>query len=167
MALIQRGFTLRVENLDQLKRDFSDLSDRMQRQALGVALRAAGSVVAQDARTRVRRRTGKLAKGIIVKVKVSPRNAEARVGPRREVFYGHFVESGTRPHEIKAKPGKTLSAGRRTFGPVVHHPGATARPFLQPAFEATREEALRKFGSALRQVITKMHLRVLRQQGRA
>jgi hypothetical protein len=49
--------------------------------------------------------------------------------------YAAYVELGTRPHPIDAHGPWSLwnpRTGER-FGPHVHHPGATPRPFLRPA----------------------------------
>lgn len=48
-----------------------------------------------------------------------------------------FVNEGTRPHIIRSKgswPLRNVSSGQ-VFGPVVHHPGTKANPFLTRAME--------------------------------
>lgn len=60
----------------------------------------------------------------------------ATIGPTLD--YGKWVESGTRPHEIRAKDGGVL-AWQGPDGPMfarsVHHPGTTAHPYMAPAAE--------------------------------
>lgn len=48
----------------------------------------------------------------------------------------HFLENGTRPHVIEARPGKILSFvqnGVRRFAKRVYHPGTKPRPFMRQA----------------------------------
>lgn len=50
------------------------------------------------------------------------------------VNYAAVVELGGRPHEIRAHGAYPLRdrASGRIFGPVVHHPGTPAQPYLRP-----------------------------------
>lgn len=63
-----------------------------------------------------------------------------------DAFYAGFVEYGTRPHIIRASPGKTLkfmgASGDMAFRRSVRHPGADAKPFLGPAYQSKKVEAL-------------------------
>ena len=57
-----------------------------------------------------------------------------------DIDYGLYVEVGTRPHIIRST-GPWPLRNRRTgqvFGPVVHHPGTTAQPYLRPALDDIR-----------------------------
>jgi HK97 gp10 family phage protein len=69
------------------------------------------------------------------------------VGPRRggrfKGYAGHLVEYGTAPHLIKAKAADGLLHLRgNVFATEVQHPGAAARPFMRPAFDAKKDEAI-------------------------
>ena len=51
--------------------------------------------------------------------------------------YGIYVEYGTAPHIIEAKPGNTLhwkSGGKDIFAKRVMHPGTMANPFIRRTF---------------------------------
>jgi hypothetical protein len=51
--------------------------------------------------------------------------------------YGIFVEYGTAPHVIEAKPGNTLhwkANGKDMFAKKVNHPGTMANPFIRRTF---------------------------------
>lgn len=54
-------------------------------------------------------------------------------------FYAAFVEFGTKPHVIRARPGGMLvftgSDGRTVHTKEVHHPGTVAQPYLRPALD--------------------------------
>jgi HK97 gp10 family phage protein len=69
------------------------------------------------------------------------------VGPRRggrfKGYAGHLVEYGTAPHIIKAKAGGGLLHLRgNVFAEQVNHPGAAAHPFMRPAYDAKKDEAI-------------------------
>lgn len=58
--------------------------------------------------------------------------------------YAQFVESGTKPHEIRPKSAGALRFvvnGAVMFRKVVHHPGTAERPFMARA-AAVGEQAL-------------------------
>ena len=69
------------------------------------------------------------------------------VGPRRggrfKGYAGHLVEYGTAPHIIRAKAaGGQLHLRGNVFAEEVQHPGAAAKPFMRPAFDAEKDEAI-------------------------
>lgn len=68
--------------------------------------------------------------------------------------YGVYVHEGTRPHTIMIRNKRTL-ANKRTgqvFGPIVHHPGTKANPFLERAVENSAEDIDGYFISAVQNV---------------
>lgn len=69
-----------------------------------------------------------------------------RVGPVG-VDYDAAVEYGTKPHIIRAKPGKTLAFrmnGTMIFVKSVKHPGTKAQPYIRPAREWAQRELSEK-----------------------
>lgn len=71
-------------------------------------------------------------------------------------YYSHLVEKGTRPHALKkgsrlARRGKP-EAGQRGG----RHPGAKAHPFLGPAFDATRAQAVKAAEAVLAAELAKV-----------
>ncbi len=80
--------------------------------------------------------TGKLRESLGIKVETD----RVTIGPDLNVApYAPYVIFGTKPHEIRAKPGKTLAftvGGQQIFTKVVQHPGTKAQPFVQEAFQA-------------------------------
>jgi HK97 gp10 family phage protein len=69
------------------------------------------------------------------------------VGPRRGArfkgYAGHLVEYGTAPHIIKAKAASgQLHLRGNVFAEEVNHPGAAPRPFMRPAYDAKKDEAV-------------------------
>jgi len=79
-------------------------------------------------------------------------NLQARWYPKAS--YAPYVEFGTRPHIIKAVNAKVL-ANKATgdfFGPIVHHPGTKANPFLERIISAAQPDITEMFVQALQQI---------------
>jgi hypothetical protein len=76
----------------------------------------------------------------------------ARWYPRAS--YAPFVEFGTGPHEIKAVNKKVLAnaATGQVFGPIVHHPGTKANPFMERIVAASQPDIETLFGQALTKI---------------
>jgi hypothetical protein len=79
-------------------------------------------------------------------------NLVARWYPRAS--YAPFVEFGTGPHEIKAVNKKVLANTQtgQVFGPVVHHPGTKANPFMERIVAAAQPDIAVLFSQALDKV---------------
>lgn len=87
-----------------------------------------------DAKAACPVKTGRLAESIEHEVN----GHVARIGSN--VPYAAIVELGSGPHIIRATRAKVL-ANRETgeiFGPVVHHPGTRAQPYLRSALFRAR-----------------------------
>jgi len=70
--------------------------------------------------------------------------ASVKVGDRRKgVFYAAMVMGGTRPHLIRARYQGFLRLTGGLFVKSVQHPGARANPFIETAFNASRDAAVR------------------------
>lgn len=81
-------------------------------------------------------------------------NLQARWYPK--AAYAPYVEFGTAPHIIRAVNVRAL-ANKETgqvFGPVVHHPGTKANPFMERIVAAAQPDIDELFGQALTQIIT-------------
>jgi hypothetical protein len=79
-------------------------------------------------------------------------NLQARWYPRAS--YAPYVEFGTGPHEIKTVNKRVLanSATGQVFGPVVHHPGTKANPFMERIVAAAQPDIETLFVQALEKV---------------
>jgi hypothetical protein len=79
-------------------------------------------------------------------------NLVARWYPRAS--YAPYVEFGTGPHEIKAVNKKVLAntATGQIFGPIVHHPGTKANPFMERIVAGAQPDIETLFVQALNQV---------------
>ncbi len=65
-----------------------------------------------------------------------------------------YVEFGTAPHDIKAVNERVLANVQtgQVFGPVVHHPGTKANPFMERIVAAAQPDIETLFGQALDQI---------------
>ncbi len=86
--------------------------------------------------------------------------AAVKVGGRKkggaDVYYARFVEYGTRPHSIKARPGGKLSFGGQ-FYDIVAHPGAVPRPFLRPSLDSRYGAAIVATGEYIKNRLATKH----------
>ena len=116
--------TSQILGVEDMKKAFGDLEKKAQRAVLRAALRKAGRIVQKEARERAPKRVGTLKKNIAAKLSVREAgNSYVDVGYRKKAFYGRFVEKGTKR--------------------------AQAKPYLEPALEAKKGEALDAFREAL------------------
>lgn len=123
-----------LKGVDALEGKLNRLARDVQKKLLTTALKNAADITRQRASELAPVRTGRLRKEeILVKVGGESKldHAVVRVGPSKTAFYGLFQEIGT-----------------------IH---MTARPFLRPAFEETKElvyaEAAKNFIEAVNEAI--------------
>lgn len=71
-----------------------------------------------------------------------------------EAKYAAAVETGTKPHIIRAR-GRVLANTRtgQFFGKTVHHPGTRAQPYMRPAVDESKDEIIRNFKTAMLNVL--------------
>lgn len=132
--------------------------DEFSRIDLRDRLREASVLVRDVAKGMTHSRRVRAAMGFSVSVK-GLNQYQAEVGPsRKTAWFAHFLEFGTRPHQIargaRAPQSVVTKSGRirRRRGHVIAgsriHPGARARPFLLPAAEATEDQIVDIVGKA-------------------
>jgi hypothetical protein len=152
-------FTLELEGIDDLERDWNDalgaISDGINK---GVADGVAEGAQEARATHRWTTQTGATERGIRGVVVTATRGgAEGYIESAAE--HSSFLEEGTAPHEIRPKEGSTFegplrpgqgrrgtsdigttrralrwtSGGETRFAVVVHHPGTQPSPFMGPA----------------------------------
>lgn len=140
-----------VTGLKELEQNLKRLPLRLQEKALVSAVRSSAGVIRDEARRLCPKGTGRLAKSIVVKrVRKAGTSVNYQIGSK--LFTGLFVEFGTAPHVIKGKKlGKVLRLGRwrNVYALEVKHPGASAKPFLRPAFDTKNKEAIEKTRQSL------------------
>lgn len=144
--------TIRIEGLKELRRKLEKLSDAAAQDALEEAAKA-GAAVWHDA-------AEQKSPGPHIEVEVlesSATSVTVGVGPDEDHFYYRFLEFGTRPHTIKGAPLLVFGEeGEPVYTPIVHHPGAAARPFLRPAADENEKTAEKAAAGVLRREIDKL-----------
>lgn len=128
---ISGGITIRVEGLDELraKLDGSRVDGPVAR-----FLDRGAIIIQGKARTKAPVDTGRLRNSIGVE---SPTSRSRRVGP--SVFYGEWVETGTRPHwpPVGALDGWARRHGMTDYQArrSIAMSGTKPQPYMQPAAE--------------------------------
>lgn len=114
------------------------------------ALAAGAATIRKAAQVHAPVRTGELRKSIRVATRrVAQFGFEARV--LADVWYAHFVELGTKPHPQKKSHRLDDDRRRRRL-----HPGAAAKPYLRPAFDERKAEAVELVRRRLKTAIDRL-----------
>lgn len=149
---------VKVKGFAELQKALDELPDKIERNIVRAALRAAAKVTEAEAKRLVPVRSGKLRDSIRVStrlVKGKPKATITAGGNKRGApFYAHLVEFGAKAHFIKPKRAKSLFiAGVLRDG--VDHPGARKHPFMRPALDASAQAAVLAFGQAVKARLNK------------
>lgn len=151
---MSESFQFELKGFKELDKLLKQLPQEAAKKALEPAVRAGANVIRKEARANA---PGKELKRHII-VKKSRRTQYSvtyQIGTTKKAFYAHFFEFGTSPHLIKVFKKKSLAGGGAFFGKEVQHPGQKAKPFLRPAMDTKRGEALQKIGEKLMETINK------------
>jgi len=144
----------RLEGAKELDRVLARLPKKIGKRVFMKAGREGGKVIQGEA---LQNLGSADKKDIIVrKVRVQGTSLTMRIGPPRSKFQLMLKEFGTQPHRIttggrrgaKKKLLVDTDAGL-AFGTEINHPGQPARPFLRPAFDVKKGEALATVGKVL------------------
>lgn len=151
-------FDVKLKGFAELQKALSELPDKIERNIVRSALRAAAKVTLEEAKRQVPVRSGKLRDSLRVSTRLVKGKPLATItvgGNRKNApFYAHLVEFGAKAHFIKPKRAKSLFiAGVMRDG--VEHPGARKHPFMRPALDATAQRAVIAFGQAVKARLTK------------
>lgn len=170
-----------VLGLKDVMDKLNKLPDQIANRAVKRALYSGGGVIRDEARGRVPIRTGALRKSIVVEgskaparhqlavkvtiarkafrmmgenLKLQKRKPGERAYRKGDIYprnYAHLVEWGTKPHALgKGSRRRYAIVGMQT-GPW--HPGSAPKPYLRPAFETKRAEAVQVIADRLRRDI--------------
>ena len=110
-------------------------------------IRRAAAPIRADAKIRVPVRKGDLKRSIRTYVTIRTNVIQGKVESR--LPYAHLVELGTKPHY------QTRKLKHETKKRAFKHPGAKPKPFLRPAFDSKKDEAVAKAKQTLREEIRK------------
>ena len=159
--------TIKVHGLQELSQTLMKLPAELEKRVIMGALRAAGQTIRKEAMARApilqepdpRRRAGTLRKSISVR----------RVKGKVAVYVGVFGLSGKRMAEFKAGGGKkgANNPDDPYYWKWVEYgtKKMAARPFLRPAFEAKKFEAIRLFEAYMKKRLDKEVRKVAQANG--
>lgn len=131
------------------------LAPKLQRNVSRAALRAGAVVLRDEIRRNAPVASGDLRRSVRVTSRARGTNvsASAKVG-NRVAWYAHLAEFGTRPHVIKAPPGRGLNVNGQPRKEV-DHPGIVGKPFIRPALDMKFPEVVRVVAAKYRERLTK------------
>lgn len=113
-------FSVTIKGADEIQRKLKELSAKALPEVQQAIMEAA-KIVQEEAKNRVRKRTGTLAESISVDEpkKKKPDEAAAVIGPGKEGFYGMFLELGTSKMPAYPFLVPSLKASKRQVEEVV------------------------------------------------
>jgi len=165
--------TIRLSGGPELLALLDQLPKTLERNIIRGGLRAGAKVIQQQAKANVPVDSGQLRRAIGIGTRAEGGRLSAYVKLRGPGSYlGPFIEYGVSPHLIKiadeARPIRNTRRGPRPLGigtinkmvargslviggnfvgPMVHHPGHAAKPFLRPALDQKAREAVNAMGA--------------------
>jgi len=149
---------VKLTGMRELEQALAQIGDVSKNRRIGLkALRAGGEPIAKAARSLAPEEEGHLRESIDVSASLArsqrgDRGAiaalEVHVGPGQHP-QAIAMEFGTAAHFIRAKAGGVLAAGTSIFGYEILHPGTQPAPFMRPAWEQERMNALDLIGATL------------------
>jgi len=137
---------IQFQGIDELGEVLASLGDKFGGQVVDKILRKAAQPMLKRAKELSSNAdvTGDTTKsiGIIANRKTNT----IKLGPRRgggfKGYHAHLLEYGTAPHIIRAKAAGGLLKFGGTYAQEVHHPGIAPQPFMRPAFDSKKDEAI-------------------------
>jgi HK97 gp10 family phage protein len=143
----------RVKGGKELDALLQKLPVEVETKILRNGLAAGAAVIRNEARERVRKKSGALAKAI--KTSRDTRKNEGYVVAKvklkgKHAFLGQFLEHGVLAHLIWVRSGReSLVINGVPIGKRVEHPGFAPMPFMRPALDAKAGAAVQAVGDYL------------------
>lgn len=139
-----------LQGARRLKRQLDVIAQEFERAGLQKATLEAATIVGWQVSTNAAAISPDLARA----VKIGPAPSRRRNGAAAGIAVNHplwaIIEFGTKAHVINVKERRVLSGDGQVYGTRVSHPGARARPYIRPAFDARKDEALAAIARASR-----------------
>jgi HK97 gp10 family phage protein len=186
-VLIAKG-KVSIEGLDELVDVFQQLTSNKKDGKLVAAMRYAmkplQEKVKSNAPSKTKTTTGALKRSISIKAKKFGRGKkkviQGLVGPKLgksirkfgrtfdPIHYAHLLERGAASHSISPKKlqklttfvGPLKEGSKRQVSPSSYqHPGATAKPFMNPALDSKGGEIFNRFAEKMKEIIATVGIR--------
>ena len=146
---------LTVSGFAELDKLLKELPVKIEKNIMRGALRAGQKEFLDIARETVPVYDGDLRDSLRIKTSVRNGTASATlVAGNKKVYYAHMVEFGTTQHFIRPKGKKSLFFSGLAKN-IVDHPGAKAKPFMRPAFDAGQAAAVAATADYIRKRLAK------------
>ncbi len=129
-----------IVGMDAFNERLKRLGVAMEKAALIEAVNVGADIVRNAAAANAPRHTGKLAGSMVTKLSTKTADVIAYIGPRRQQFYGLFVEKGTKERVDK----KGRHSGR-----------VAATHFLSRSLQSNRDRIVTAMKQALQNAINK------------
>lgn len=146
------NLSYRIEGLEQV---LAEIQKRRlnARRSIRQILSPGADIIRQEMRQRAKGRfKTKIARRI--SINLSKLEAYAEIGPFKKVAYiARFLEFGTKPHLIRARRSRMLRLRNGRLVRQVRHPGSRPYPFLQPAFDASKDKAAAAIAAAAKKIL--------------
>ena len=161
---------VQIQGFAELDKFLKQFPAKIEGNIVRASLNAANKVIADEARLRAPVDDGDLRKSIRVSSRIFKRSGDivslVRAG-NKKAFYAKFIEYGTAryftgkgtgsvkgPYVIRPKTKKSLFFLGQAVEQVVHE-GIKPRPFMRPAFDSKKDEAIQAFARKMKQRIDK------------
>ncbi len=161
---------MRISGVFEAQRELAKFPAKVGQNAARRAARRAGNVILEEVRLRAPHVTGALAASFGVTTGMIGTQVIATIKPRKRKhsFLARFFEYGTAPHWI-ARTGagqgrvtlrnaargdgavntKPMKIGADFVSGIVLHPGIRPKPFIRPAADIRRDDAVLEFATAI------------------
>lgn len=145
-----------VKGLKELNAGLEELPEKLRRNVLRSALRAAAVVLRDEVKLNAPVKSGKLRDGVKVRTGLRPGFAVASTYlSGKHAYLGPWMEYGVAAHKIMPKKGRVLAFAGVVIGTFVNHPGFGGKPFMRPALDSKAGAATVAAGNRLKQRLTK------------
>jgi HK97 gp10 family phage protein len=142
--------TVKIEGLRELEKALAEIAEAPRRRIGRNALKAGGEITARKARELAPKDEGHLAESISVSGKLDKR--ERRAHKKNAADIEQFVGPGNHPQAIMQE-----------FGTVTNE----RQPFMRPAWDATKDQVLKRIGNELWIGVLKAQKRAARKAAKA
>lgn len=145
-----------VHGLAELQTFLSLLPAKIEKNIMRSALRQGANVIKEEAQKNLSSnsniKTGKLQKGLKVSTNAKRGTVYAYVKAKgKHGYIANWLEYGVAPHSLKKgakrKSGKLQGVGKK-------HRGFSAHPFMRPALDTKKQQALLAVGKAIKEKLT-------------
>lgn len=163
MAKVRRASY--VIGVDEFERRITRQAAKLDDKTVDEALFKGGMVVLEDAQARIddvtgnTRESGYVATPSKDNYSGGKRRNKKKPAPKRTAIVrfsaknAHLLEYGTAAHSYRNRRRKALKTTQTDFAKSVDHPGARAKPFLRPAYDAKKDDVVRVVANELEKAV--------------